>query len=70
MTPTPAPNTDLAPDEERDVLGADTQIYADDIEGASNSDVSEAMHLVKSTADGIYRTRAAWASTRTKQCLH
>lgn len=35
----PAPNTIVAPDEERDVLGGSSQMYADDIEGGSDSDV-------------------------------
>jgi hypothetical protein len=43
----PAPNTIVAPDEERDVLGGSSQIYTDDIEGGSDSDVRKksALHI-------------------------
>lgn len=49
----PAPNTTVAPDEESDVLGTNLQIYADDIEGSSDSDVSKKFNARKPTADTI-----------------
>jgi hypothetical protein len=45
VTPMPAPNTTVAPDEEGDVLGTGLQIYADGIEGGSDSDVSKEIYL-------------------------
>lgn len=47
----PAPNTTVAPDEEVNVLGTGLEIYADDIEGGSDSDVSEEFIIRTSAAD-------------------
>src|SRR5947209_3798724 len=70
VTPLLAPNTIVAPDEENNILRTSSQIYANDIEGGSDSDIGKkatSAHLQLTELQGEGQINMNLYSTR--QCL-